>query len=116
MKYIALIITAFTLAGCAHKAPTSSKVSQSTDVTAYAAEFRNAVQAKMYGADMYAGKNCVLQISMQRDGKINDVNAQGGDPALCQAALKAVQVAEIPAPPTDEIYNKVKNAQLDFAL
>ncbi|MCX9019078.1 cell envelope integrity protein TolA [Citrobacter portucalensis] len=116
MKYMALIITALALAGCAHKAPSSPKVSQSTDVAAYAAEFRNAVQAKIYDADMYAGNNCVLQISMQRDGKINDVTAQGGDPALCQAAIKAVQVAEIPAPPTDEIYNKVKNARLDFAL
>lgn len=86
------------------------------DIMHYAGELRTAIQKKLYAPDQYAGKRCVLQIKMQRDGQINDVNAQGGDPALCQAAIDAVKVAEIPTPPSDEIYNAVKNAKLDFAL
>lgn len=118
MKFLAIILTALALTGCVHKAtpPTPPPVSRASDVVTYAAEFRNAVQRKIYGADLYAGKRCALQIKMERSGRITAVSAQGGDPALCQAAISAVKVAEIPAPPTDEIYNKVKNARLDFQL
>lgn len=118
MRLIAIIFAALALAGCAHtahKAPTPP-VSKSTSLTGYAVELRGAVQNKMPPAETFAGKRCVLQIKMQRDGVINDVNEQGGDPALCEAALNAIKVAEIPAPPTDAIYDKVKNARLDFAL
>lgn len=115
MKLIAMILAALALAGCAHKV-TPPPVSKSTSLTGYAAELRVAVERHMPPAETFAGKRCVLQIKMQRDGIINDVNEQGGDPALCEAALNAIKVAEVPAPPTDEIYNAVKNARLDFAL
>jgi colicin import membrane protein len=44
------------------------------------------------------------------------INAQseGGDAFLCDAALKAVQVAKIPPAPSDEVYKVFKNTPLDF--
>ena len=120
MKFLAIILTALALTGCVHKAPELTtrvqKISEKTTAGGYAAELRGAVQYRMYDIAQWAGKSCVLQIDMQRNGIIKGVKMMEGDPTLCQAAIKAVQGADIPAPATDEIYNKVKNAKLDFKL
>ncbi|WP_213354707.1 cell envelope integrity protein TolA [Citrobacter freundii] len=86
------------------------------ELTAYATQFREAVQREVKQPENFAGKRCVLQINMQRNGQIDSVQAQGGDPKLCEAAINAVKTAKIPAAPNDEIYSKTKNARLDFAL
>jgi colicin import membrane protein len=51
---------------------------------------------------------------MAPDGLLIDVKAEGGDPALCQAALAAARQAKFPKPPSEAVYDVFKNAPLDF--
>ncbi len=48
------------------------------------------------------------------DGMLLDIKPEGGDPALCQAALAAAKLAKIPKPPSQAVYEVFKNAPLDF--
>jgi len=43
-----------------------------------------------------------------------NARSEGGDAFLCDAALKAVQVAKIPPAPSDDVYQLLKNVPLDF--
>jgi len=42
------------------------------------------------------------------------VTPEGGDPALCQAAVTAAKQARIPKPPSQEVYEVFKNAPMRF--
>jgi len=42
------------------------------------------------------------------------VKSEGGDPALCQAAIAAAKQARIPKPPSSDVYEAFKNAPIDF--
>ncbi|MBE8971489.1 cell envelope integrity protein TolA, partial [Escherichia coli] len=86
------------------------------DISGYASQIRNAIQSRLYGADLYAGKSCVLHIKLGPDGQLLDIQQEGGDPALCQAALTAAKTARIPKPPSQAVYEKIKDAKLDFKL
>ncbi|GHM41651.1 hypothetical protein ECZU47_50730 [Escherichia coli] len=37
-----------------------------------------------------------------------DIKPEGGDPALCQAALAAAKLAKIPKPPSQAVYEVFK--------
>ena len=65
---------------------------------------------------LYQGKQCVLHINLAPDGRLKSVTSEGGDPALCQAALAAARSANIPKPPSEAVYDKIKDAKLDFKL
>lgn len=56
---------------------------------------------------------CSLR-AMGWDGMAINAQSEGGDAFLCDAALKAVQVAKIPPAPSDEVYKVFKNTPLDF--
>ena len=53
---------------------------------------------------------------MARDEKINEAHSEGGDPTLCEAAIKAVKIAHIPAPENDAVYEVFKHASLSFSF
>lgn len=55
-----------------------------------------------------------LRIKLAPDGMLLDIKPEGGDPALCQAALAAAKLAKIPKPPSQAVYEVFKNAPLDF--
>ncbi|MCS3432053.1 TolA protein [Klebsiella sp. BIGb0407] len=57
-----------------------------------------------------------MRIRMAPDGLLLDVKSEGGDPALCQAALAAARQAKIPKPPSKAVYEVYKNVPLDFKL
>lgn len=80
----------------------------------YAEAIHDAVISKMYAPEQYAGKRCTIRMQLARDGMVTSARSEGGDAALCTAALKAVQVAKIPPAPSDEVYQIFKNAPLDF--
>lgn len=80
---------------------------------AYALQIRDAVQAKM-PAGNYVGMRCTVRLNLARDGMIISANTEGGDRQLCDAALKAVQTAQIPPAPSDKVFSVFKNAPLDF--
>ncbi|EIR10076.1 protein TolA [Yersinia pestis PY-45] len=55
-----------------------------------------------------------MRIKLAPDGLLIDVKAEGGDPALCQAAIAAAKQAKIPKPPSTDVYEQFKNAPLVF--
>ncbi|MGQ7172078.1 cell envelope integrity protein TolA, partial [Escherichia sp. R-CC3] len=65
----------------------------------YAGQIKSAIESKFYDASSYAGKTCTLRIKLAPDGMLLDIKPEGGDPALCQAALAAAKLAKIPKPP-----------------
>ncbi|EBV5420711.1 cell envelope integrity protein TolA, partial [Salmonella enterica subsp. enterica serovar Saintpaul] len=86
------------------------------DISAYAKQIQVAIQSRLYDASLYQGKQCVLHISLAPDGSLKNITSEGGDPALCQAALMAAKTAKIPKPPSQAVYEKIKDAKLDFKL
>ncbi len=53
------------------------------DIAGYALAIKDAIENKMYGPEMYAGKVCTVRIHIQRDGTLNSATTEGGEPALC---------------------------------
>lgn len=85
-----------------------------TEINGYLAQVRQAISNKFYDASNYSGKTCILRIKLAPDGTLISVSSDGGDPALCQAAVSAAKLAAIPRPPSPKVYEAVKNATLDF--
>ncbi len=86
------------------------------DISGYAAQIKAAIQSRLYDSSLYAGKQCDLHISLAPDGKLKSIESAGGDPALCQAALTAAKTANIPKPPSQAVYEKIKDFTLGFKL
>ncbi|EIR67982.1 protein TolA [Yersinia pestis PY-25] len=84
------------------------------DISGYLGQITGAIQSKFYDADLYKGRTCDLRIKLAPDGLLIDVKAEGGDPALCQAAIAAAKQAKIPKPPSTDVYEQFKNAPLVF--
>ncbi|MGP2960834.1 cell envelope integrity protein TolA, partial [Serratia bockelmannii] len=84
------------------------------DINGYIGQVKNAIESKFYDASSFAGKTCDLRIKLAPDGLLISVQPAGGDPALCQAAVSAAKLAHIPKPPSDAVYQHVKNATLEF--
>ncbi|WP_159566556.1 cell envelope integrity protein TolA [Budvicia diplopodorum] len=84
------------------------------EVDGYMSQVQAALMRNFFDAQLYKGKTCTLRIKMAPDGTIYDVKAEGGDPALCQVAIAAAKVTKLPKPPSTEIYEKFKNAPIDF--
>ncbi|AYM90088.1 cell envelope integrity protein TolA [Serratia fonticola] len=79
----------------------------------YAREVRAAIQRKLFIEDDYRGKTCDINIKMSKDGKVYDLQGNGYPP-LCEAAIKAIKNADIPAPYDDETYHQFKQTVLSF--
>lgn len=84
------------------------------EINAYLTQIRAAIQSHFHFADAYAGKKCSLRIKLAPNGMLIDVQAEGGDPALCRAAIVAITNASFPKPPSPAVYRVVKNAALEF--
>ncbi|MGL9773322.1 MAG: cell envelope integrity protein TolA [Sodalis sp. (in: enterobacteria)] len=94
----------------------NSKLSVATglEINGYLAQVRQAISNKFYDSSNYSGKTCILRIKLAPDGMLISLSSDGGDPALCQAAVSAAKLAAIPRPPSPKVYEAVKNATLDF--
>ncbi|ECP0307235.1 cell envelope integrity protein TolA [Salmonella enterica] len=67
--------------------------------------------------EIYKGKQCVLRMHLARDGLVSGVSIEGGSSDLCNASIDAVRrIKKFPAPPSDVIYQKIKDVLLDFNL
>ena len=84
------------------------------DIANYGSQIKAAIESRFYDASSYAGKTCSLRVKMNPDGSLISVSAEGGDPALCQAALAAARQAKFPKPPSEAVYEVFKNAPIDF--
>ncbi|WP_037386502.1 cell envelope integrity protein TolA, partial [Serratia sp. DD3] len=84
------------------------------DISGYLGQITAAIQSKFYDADLYKGRTCDLRIKLAPDGLLIDIKSEGGDPALCQAAIAAAKQAHIPKPPTPAVYEVFKNVPITF--
>ena len=91
---------------------TKNNGASGADINNYAGQIKSAIESKFYDASSYAGKTCTLRIKLAPDGMLLDIKPEGGDPALCQAALAAAKLAKIPKPPSQAVYEVFKNAPL----
>lgn len=67
--------------------------------------------------EIYKGKQCVLRMHLARDGLVSGVSIEGGSSDLCNASIDAVRrIKKFSAPPSDVIYQKIKDVLLDFNL
>lgn len=84
------------------------------EVSNYTAQMHSAIQSHFYDAGSYAGKECALRMKFAPDGMLLAVRAESGDPALCQAAIKAIINTRFPKPPSQAVYDAFKNSVLEF--
>lgn len=84
------------------------------DINGYLGQITAAIQSRFYDPDLYKGRTCDLRIKLAPKGGLISVVAEGGDSALCQAAIAAAKQAKIPKPPSDDVYQVFKNASLVF--
>ncbi|EJG2384219.1 TPA: cell envelope integrity protein TolA [Klebsiella michiganensis] len=91
-------------------------IPEQSRISTYARQVQKAIAAQMNEPNAYAGKNCVINISLQPDGSVNDATAKEGDERLCKAAISAITRAKIPAAPDEKTYQMLKNATIDFRL
>lgn len=84
------------------------------EINRYLMQITAAIQNHFHYDSVYAGKECSLRLKLAPDGMLLDVRAEGGDPALCLAAVVATANASFPKPPTPAVYAVVKNAALEF--
>ncbi|MGL4860253.1 MAG: cell envelope integrity protein TolA, partial [Enterobacteriaceae bacterium] len=81
----------------------------------YNGRLASAITSKLFNCPVYIGRTCELRIRLTPEGKLLDAKAEGGDPALCQAAVVAAKEANIPAPPK-AIAKDYENTVLAFKL
>lgn len=86
------------------------------EISAHAVQFKRAVEKQFHNPNEYSGKVCSLRIEMAPDGLLLGIHEVSGDADLCHTVLEAVKKADIPRPPTPEVYAVVKNASLNFRL
>ncbi|BEN73208.1 hypothetical protein SMKC081_13530 [Serratia marcescens] len=80
----------------------------------YMTQVQAEIQRHLKDAATYSGQRCTLRITLAPDGLPIGVRTEGGDPALCRAAMKAVTDARLPKPPTPEIHNAFQIITLEF--
>lgn len=85
-----------------------------TEINSYLDKITIAIQNHFYDAYMYRGKSCDLRIKLAHDGLLIDIKSEGGNPALCRAAVIAAKHARIPKPPSEAVYEVFKNTPIHF--
>jgi colicin import membrane protein len=83
-------------------------------INGYAAQLKAAVEKEVHMGDEFRGKTCSVQIALDRDGAVTNASAVEGDPAFCEAILKAVRQAKLTPAPDEKTYQLLNNARLDF--
>lgn len=94
--------------------PSESTADVSEDIRHYAGQIKKAIEEQFREPGKYSGKVCSLRMNMAPNGLLLQVKREGGDPDLCREAMNAVKHADIPAPPSPEVYKVFHNGVLDF--
>ncbi len=89
-------------------------VSSDLERDKYIAQIANAIQNNFRDPALYKNKTCKFNLKLMPDGKLAQIIALQGDPALCRVATMAANGANIPRPPSDEIYQRTKDIELIF--
>lgn len=88
------------------------------DISNYARIIRDIIQNKVGGLfDNYKGKQCILVIHLSPDGSLSGFNTESGAPDLCSKLSDVMRsIKKFPPPPSDAVYQKIKDAKLGFNL
>lgn len=86
----------------------------SEEIRQYAIQVRKAIEEQLKDASKYSGKECTLRMHMAPNGLLLEVKRESGDLDLCREAMNAIKNADIPAPPSPEVYKVFQNGVLDF--
>lgn len=86
----------------------------SEDIRLYAHQIKSAIEKQFGDASKYSGKECTLRMHMAPNGLLLEVKRESGDLDLCREAMNAIKNADIPAPPSPEVYKVFQNGVLDF--
>lgn len=94
----------------------SSNGASGFDISSYALVIRNTIENKGGNVfENYKGKGCTVSIHLARDGSLLGFNIEGGPPDLCNEVSDVMRgIKKFPAPPSDAVYQKIKDATLDF--
>lgn len=86
------------------------------DISGYAKVIQQTIQSRGAGVfDNDEGKQCVVSIHLARDGSLLGFNTEAGAPDLCNKLSDVMRgIKKFPAPPSDAVYQKIKNSHLDF--
>ncbi|WP_106844727.1 cell envelope integrity protein TolA, partial [Escherichia coli] len=76
----------------------------SEDIRLYAHQIKSAIEKQFGDASKYSGKECTLRMHMAPNGLLLEVKRESGDLDLCREAMNAIKNADIPAPPSPEVY------------
>lgn len=85
------------------------------EIDDYKEQVKRAISNKFYDASHYSGRTCNLHIKLASDGLLISIKAVGGDPELCQVAISAAKLANIPRPPSPQVYDFFKDVTLRFS-
>lgn len=102
------------LGGLTSKAPKSDSGASSAEINQFQQLVMNAISNKFINPNLYKGKNCILKIQLAADGLLLNVSSGDGDPALCREAISATKLAVFPKPKNNQIYQAVKNLEINF--
>ncbi|EGQ2468252.1 hypothetical protein I2655_002859 [Salmonella enterica] len=86
------------------------------DISNYAKVIQQTIQAKGVGAfDNDKGKQCVVSMHLARDGSLTSFNTEGGLPDFCNKVSDVMHgIKKFPPPPSDVVYQKIKDCKLIF--
>ncbi|HFJ3369365.1 TPA: cell envelope integrity protein TolA [Salmonella enterica] len=86
------------------------------DISGYAKVIQQTIQSRGGGVfDNDEGKQCVVNIHLARDGSLLGFNTEGGAPDFCNKVSDVMRgIKKFPAPPSDAVYQKIKDARFDF--
>ncbi|EBX1966664.1 cell envelope integrity protein TolA [Salmonella enterica subsp. enterica serovar Javiana] len=113
-----LILSGYALADGYDNASSDSNLSKrsTVDVSSYARLIHDLVKNQMSDSlDFYKGKSCSVKIDLSSDGTIIYAVENAGDSGLCSAVVLAFHsIKRFPPPPSEQIYQKIRHATLDF--
>lgn len=96
------------------KRPAPAAGRSGVDISGYAGKLRDALEAKIIKKPEFSGKSCTARLKLSRHALLQSVTAEGGDPALCEALITAAKSTAFPPFPSDQVYEALKSAVIDF--
>lgn len=85
------------------------------EINDYAFSIKDFVNIKSGGIfNPYKGKSCIVRLRISRNGSFS-FNIEGGHPDLCDHLSTVLNsMKNLPPPPSEQIYQIIKDARFDF--
>ena len=80
----------------------------------YGLQVKRALNAQLGDLKKYKGKPCTVQLTLQRNGMVENTIIEKGDADSCKILLTAINQASIPAAPDEQSWQKFRKMAVDF--